>query len=131
MIDLTAIETDIAVALSGLGFVSIEPHRIREVVPITLMPALDIECQGHKEMRDARRHYAMPTIIAIRNKGVDREDNSIAFKAFVRNVVEILEHLRTERFDIIANISSDIGSGDNGNGGYVRAVVITCEPRKD
>lgn len=131
MIDVVAIETDIKNALSGITFVSVEAHRIREVIPITQMPALDISSSGHTMKRDAQRHYTVPVVLVIRNKGVDREDNAIQFKRFIFDICVILESLRTANIDIVSDITSNNAEGDTGDGGFVRASVISINVLKN
>jgi len=126
MIDFTAIEEEvISLIMAGLSFTSTCKGYIREVVPITAMPALDVDAHSHKSTEQAHARYTISVLCAIRSKGVDREENARKFKAFVRQICERLEsgYLGTS-FNVIRNIASEVGSGETGEGAMVRTAVI-------
>lgn len=125
MIDFSAIEEELVTRIgTGFGFISQETGRIRELVPITRMPSLDVSAQGHETKEDASRTYRVPVIAVIRRKGVDRTDNADAFKVLVEQVCDRLEGYKGASFDVIRELASQLFEEVGGDGAMVRSVVI-------
>jgi len=127
MIDFSTIEGELATRIGalGLGFKTTEAGRIREVIPIASMPALDIAAQGHQTTQSASRDYTVPMICVIRRKGFDRTANATEFKELVEAVCANLEGYSGTSFDVVRDIASQLGEEQSGDGSLVRSVVIT------
>ena len=132
MIDFSAIETELALLVSGgATFTSTNTGRIREVVPINQMPSADVSIGGHRTTHKATRSYEVDVLVVIRSRGVKRNTNANAFKLLVENVCGALEGEVGTSFDVLRNITSTIGEDDTGDGHVVRTAAITMIARKD
>ena len=125
MVDFTVIENEISALIGSTGFTSVETGRIREDIPITQMPSLDVAVTGHETLYRANKTYSTAVIAVIRNKGVDRSDNAATFKAFIKSICEALEEHQSVNIDAIRDISSDFGETRSGDGSFVRSAVLT------
>jgi hypothetical protein len=126
MIDFSAIETEIQIALAGIEkFKTVETGRVREVVATSQMPSLDISCDGHQyNYHDTEARYKIPCFIIIRKCGANRKDLADEFKVLIERVCLILETLTGTAFRVVRGIDSSIQESDSGNGSIVRAGVI-------
>lgn len=132
MIDFSAIEHELYTAVSSITtFKSIKEGRIRETVPITQMPSIDISAQGHTTSHDCQRHYDVPVLMVIRTKGFDRDDNVAAFKTLVEDVCAALEVYKGTSFARVRDIKSELGEEEAGNGAYSRVVAISMTAKSD
>jgi len=127
VIDFSAIEDELVdVITAAATFTSTQTGYIREVIPITQMPSLDVSAQGHSTQHNANRTYTVPIICVIRRKGVDRAANATAFKVLVEQICAALEaYTHPANFDAARNFTSNIGMEQSGDGAIVRTVVIT------
>lgn len=132
MIDFSAIETEIAALITAAAtFTSSNTGRIRETLPISSMPAVDVSATGHvHEQPGVNARYRIPMMAVIRSYGTDRNDNASEFKELVEAACGALEHETGSNFDIIRDITSTIGDATNGEAGSVRVAVITFTARK-
>jgi len=126
MIDFDAIELEIMGVISALDkFKSTQTGTIRETVPLTQMPCLDLTATGHKyNPVDEVSRYRVPIICVIRRQGVDRPDNAKAFKALVKAICTALESRTGTAYGVVREIESDFQEYDAGNGKMVRSGVL-------
>ncbi len=125
MIDFSAIESEVSsIITSAATFKSSETGYIREIVPVTQMPACDVSAQGHESRQLVNRDYTIQMVAVIRRQGVDRKDNADSFKLLVEQVCAALEGWKGTSFDVIRNITSKHGMGQDGNGALVRTVIV-------
>jgi hypothetical protein len=126
MIDFSAIEGELAAQIGAAdGFCTSECGRIRQAIPVSDMPALDISAEGHGTRMDANREYDIPILCIIRRAGFDRTENATEFKVLVEKVCASLEDYQGTAFDVVRNISSKITGVRTRGGSLVRTAEIT------
>ncbi len=126
MKDFSAIETELKTAFIGLTkFLSTETGHIRENVPNSQMPSLDISCVGMQyNFYDAEAQYKIPCVIVIRKYGPDRREAANEFKELVESLCAILETLTGTAFAVVRNIDASIQEYAGDTSGIVRTGVI-------
>lgn len=130
MIPITTILSEIDTAIttgSGVAFKSRERGYIREVVPVTAMPSLDIAAGDHSAIeRAGYTDYTLPVIIVLRRQGVNRSATADTFNNDIEAVCAALDAHRPVAFDHIGAVASQRGEEAGGDGSTVRVAVITC-----
>lgn len=126
MKDFSAIESELKTAFANLTkFNSIETGHIRETVPTSKMPALDISCVGMQyNFYDPEAQYKIPAVIVVRKYGPDRSEAANEFKELTESLCAILETLTGTAFAVVRNIDASIQEYAGDTSGIVRTGVI-------
>lgn len=125
LIDFNAIDSELAGRLATLAdFKSVVCGTIREVIPITQMPSLDVSTQGHETVQNATRKYRVPVAIVIRTQDYVKRDNASQFKDLVQSVCNRLEDMQGTSFGVVRDIKSRLSKDNASEGARVYSVTI-------
>ncbi len=130
MIPITTILTEIAgvvTSVEGITFRSTETGYVREVVPVTAMPACDIMAGDHSSQEYAGyTDYSLPIIIVLRRQAVKPTSKAAALDQWIEDICGALESHAPVAFDRIGPTASQKAEEPGGDGSIIRIAVITC-----
>lgn len=133
MINTSAIEIELAsVCAEAFTFKSSSTGRIRETVPDTAMPGLDISALPvRSEHKAGYIAYRVPVLFVIRVSKQNRDDGSARLKQAIDAIITVFESYKGTSFDVLRDVLGRAVDDDNGSGSPVRIGIIQATAYKN
>lgn len=129
MVDFSAIRDEVEdqiIAATGITFKSTANGYIREVVPVTQMPSLDIATTNLRVTFQADAGHEVGLYFRIARQDGARTTNAEEFEEMIELLIDEMESYQGAAFNVLRDIEANFNVDKAGDGAMVRAVEVAC-----